>query len=116
MFVEPSTSVSWLSYALDHVHLAFWAAALGFVWRFRHAVDKWADSLTMVESKTVAVEKMVMEIHGTTAQIRDNDLHHLTEKVEDQKVILDKTLDVLQSIDKNTAVMAERMTRRRNEP
>ena len=115
MFVDPNAT-HWWNYVLDHLSLAFWFAALGIVWRFRHAVDKWADSLTTVESKTVAVEKMVMEIHGTTAQIRDNDLHHLTEKVEDQKVILDKTLDVLQSIDKNTAVMAERMTRRRNEP
>ena len=115
MFVDPNAT-HWWNYVLDHLSLAFWFAALGIVWRFRHAVDKWADSLTTVESKTVAVEKMVMEIHGATMQIRDNDLHHLTEKVEDQKVILNKTLDVLQSIDKNTAVMAERMTRRRNEP
>jgi hypothetical protein len=43
-------------------------------------------------------------------------LHHLTEKVTDQKAVLDKNLEVLQSIDKNIAVMAERMTRRRNEP
>jgi len=115
MFVEPN-AVPWLSYALDHVHLAFWVAALGIVWRFRHAVDKWADSLTSIENKTVAVEKVVMDIHGTTTQIRDNDLHHLTEKVTDQKAVLDKNLEVLQSIDKNIAVMAERMTRRRNEP
>jgi len=105
MFVEPN-AVPWLSYALDHVHLAFWVAALGIVWRFRHVVDKWANGLETVETKTLAVERMVMETHGITTQIRDNHLAHLIDEVKEQKNALDKHLEVLQSIDKNIAVMA----------
>jgi hypothetical protein len=117
MFVEPNT-VPWLSYALDHVHLAFWVVALGIVWRFRHVVDTWAASLGTVETKTLAVERMVMETYGITTQIRDNHLAHLSEGIKEQKNDLKEHLVVLQSIDKNIAIMAavaERNGRHRKE-
>jgi hypothetical protein len=114
MFVEPASTILTWGYLIDHLHLAFWLAALGIVWRFRHAVDAWADSLGVVREKTVAVERMVMETHGLATQIRTNDLAHLSEDVKEQKTELSKHLEVLQSIDKNIAVLravAERKKR-----
>lgn len=116
MPVEPAPVILSWGFLIDHLHLAFWLAALGIVWRFRRVVDAWADSLGTVKEKTVAVERMSMETHGILTQVRDNHLAHLLEDVKEQRLALDKHLAVLQSIDKNIAVMAavaERSSRRK---
>ena len=117
MFVEPNAT-PWWSYILDHLSIAFWLAALGIVWRFRKAVDTWVSNFGTVQEKTIAVERMVMETHGMTTQIRDNHLTHIAEDLKKQEEKLDKHLEVLQSIDRNIAVMAaiaERNGHRRKE-
>jgi hypothetical protein len=109
MIIEPAqTVISW-SFLFDHLHLAFWAAALAFVWRFRHVVDQWGNSLTDVRVSLKEAVRIAMETHGITTQIRTNDLTHLAEDVRKQEQILNKHLEVLQSIDKNTAIVAERL-------
>ena len=117
MFIEPN-AVPWWSYVLDHLNIAFWFAALGIVWRFRKAVDTWVVNFGTIKEASEETKRMVMETHGMTTQIKDNHLVHLSEDLKEQKQILDEHLKVLQSIDRNIAVMvaiAERNGHRRKE-
>jgi archaellum component FlaC len=110
MVVDPATSLSWF---FDHLHLAFWAAALAFVWRSSKSFNKYVETQEAIDARAEATEKMVLEVHGSVNTIRDNHLTHLAQDVKDVHATYEKQLQILQSIDKGISVLVDRSSNKR---
>lgn len=103
---DPTTALSWF---FDHIHIAFWVAALGFIWRLSSVFNKHVVNQETVITQTAETKRMVMEVQGTVGTIKDNHLEHLASDVKEVGTAHARSIELLQSIDKNIAVMAATM-------
>jgi len=98
-----------ISYKLIHI---FGLPAIfgGLVWLVR-TYDK-----AMRQNKEIAegvkeTQRMTMEVHGAVNLIQSNHLTHLSENMQKFSEVQEKTVEVLNSIDKGIGILVDRAPR-----
>jgi len=105
---DVALSFTWL---FDHIHIAFWVGFLGLAWKVSREFTKFISAQHDVLTTAATTKALVTEVHGVVATIKDNHLAHLAQDIKEVSDHNERHIELLTSIDKNIAVIADRSAR-----
>jgi hypothetical protein len=98
MTTPPLTPFEWVS---SHLQLVGWPALIGIAWTFRGLTEKLVQKWEAIDNRSKETLSTVASVKAQTDAIASNHLSHIESDMS-------KQTGILESIDKNIAVLVDR--------
>lgn len=111
MVAPISTTLAVLDYIANHIQVLGWTG-LGIVaWKGRGYIDDFLSSVKLSDQRLLETRAIAVEVKAGVDAIQNNHLTHMEKDMSGLAEKQDTTIELLTSIDKGIAILADRGNR-----